>query len=387
MKKKMLLNFAVAIIAIIGGVLLYRHYAPAQDAEKVATVRRGTIQASVSALGRVQPKRQLGLSTRLAGQVAKVLVQEGDQVKSGAPLLELESQQQQEAVEQAEQNVAVRRLQLTEALKAPSSAEINLVRAHLRRAAAVRQNAQKDYDEIADEDDAESSDEAVDLEVAKLEYEIAEAEFDRVMEGASPLESERLRADLSTSEMSLRQAKKNLRQTCIYAPFDGTIMRIKPQVGENVYGFDPPVWLADLSQLEICAEVDEIDIPYVAKGQPVHIRLDAFSSAPLEGEIIRLMPGMSEMRGVTTYEATVAFEGGKLPIRPGMGANLSIVTETAEDTLLIPRRAVRQVGRYQVVRVLDGKRETEAIVTTGLSNDREYQILSGLKEGQTVLLD
>jgi len=386
MKKKMLLSLAVVLVAIVGGVLLYQHYAPASDAEKVVTVRRGTIQASVSALGRVQPKMQLGLSTRFAGQVTRILVQEGDQIKSGALLLELESQQQQEAVEQAERNVAVRRLQLEEALKAPSSSTIKLARARLRRATAIQQNAQKDYDELAEKEDVEGSDEAVDLQVAKLEYEIAEAEFDRVMEGASPLEIERLRTELSASEMSLRQAKETLSQTRISAPFDGTIMRIKPQVGENVYGFDPLIQMADLSQIEIRAEIDEIDVPYIAEGQSVHIRLDAFPSTPLEGEIIRLMPGMSETRGATTYEAIIAFDGGELAIRPGMGANLNIVTETVEDALLVPRRAVRQVGRYQVVRLLQDRRK-EVIVTTGLSNDTEYQILSGLKEGDTLLLD
>ena len=69
-----------------------------------------------------------------------------------------------------------------------------------------------------------------------------------------------------------------------------------------------------------------------------------------------------------------------------MGVNLSVMTETVEDALLVPRRAVRQVGRHQVVRLLQG-RPKEVIVTTGLSNDTEYQILSGVKEGDTLLLD
>jgi hypothetical protein len=70
-----------------------------------------------------------------------------------------------------------------------------------------------------------------------------------------------------------------------------------------------------------------------------------------------------------------------------MGANLDIVTVMAEDTLVVPRRAVETVGRHHVVSVKSGRREEHVIVITGLSNDSEIEILSGLTEGQTVLLD
>jgi len=76
-----------------------------------------------------------------------------------------------------------------------------------------------------------------------------------------------------------------------------------------------------------------------------------------------------------------------LAIRPGMGANLRIITTSAEDVLLVPRRAIRSVGRYQVAYVRVGKQTLEVIVTTGLSNDEQVQILSGLEEGQHVLLN
>jgi hypothetical protein len=70
-----------------------------------------------------------------------------------------------------------------------------------------------------------------------------------------------------------------------------------------------------------------------------------------------------------------------------MGANLTIITRSDENALLVPKRAIRQVGRYQVVRVLAGGQPREVVVQTGLSNDEEIQILSGLDEGQTILLN
>lgn len=354
--------------------------------ERTARVRRGAIDATVDALGRVEPVRELALSTRASGPVKAIHVREGEHVSAGSLLLELEATDYAAAVVQAERTLALREKQLQEALAAPSAAEISLARAKLRRATAARLKAQKDYDEIAATPDAESSDEALELETAKLEYEIAKAEFDRVMEGADELQLARLRAEVDDARLALRQARQRLAYTRIEAPFDGTIMRIETRVGENVHGFSPLIWLADLTQLEIRAEIDEIDIASVAEGQEVEVRFDAFPAESVQGRLERLLPGPSDTRGTTLYEGQVRLTT-TLPLRPGMGAGLTIITQRVEDTLLIPRRAVRQVGREQIVRVLEGRRQREVVVTTGLSNSSEIEVLAGLSEGQLVLLD
>lgn len=385
-KRALVITFAIIVLAITG-VLAYRYLVQSVDTGKTAVVRRGTIGASVTTLGRVQPKRQLSLSTRASGKVKSILVREGDLVSAGALILELDAPGYADAVEQAERSVKIRKMQLEEALKAPDSASIDLARARLRVATAARLKAQKDYDKIAAKPDAEKSDEALKLETAKLEYDVAKAEFDRTLKGASELQIERLRADLREAETALKQAREQLAYTRIEAPFTGTIMAIDARLGENVHGFSPLVRLADLSQLQIRAEIDEIDIPAVAVGQSVQIRLDAFPAQTLKGRVERIMPGVSEARGMTTYGALVDFENTSLPIRPGMGANLVITTQTVENALLIPKRAVRQAGRHKVVRVLVGRQQAEVVITTGLSNESEIEVLSGLQEGQVVLLD
>ena len=387
MRRKSVLIAILAIAVLVAGAgLAYRYLGP-RPASETAIVRRGTIEASINALGRVQPKRQLNLSTRASGTVKRILVERGQKVQEGELLLELEAREYDTAIEQAERNLQVRRSQLEEALQAPDSASIDLARARLRRATALRLKAQKDYDKITNKPDAESSDEALALEAAKLEYEIAQAEFDRTMQGTPRLQLERLRADVQDAEAALRQAKEQREYTRLYTPFAGTIMSIEPKVGENVYGFNPLIRLADLSQLEVIAEIDEIDVPKVAEGQNVQIRLDAFPMSNLKGKVTHLFPGVSETRGTTTYEAIIDFDAESLPIRPGMGANLNITTEVAEDALLVPRRGLRQVGRYQVAYVLMGGRRRQVIVVTGLSNDAEIEILSGLTEGQVMSID
>jgi hypothetical protein len=99
------------------------------------------------------------------------------------------------------------------------------------------------------------------------------------------------------------------------------------------------------------------------------------------------MPGVSDTRGTTAYRAIIGLEGITLPVRPGMGANLTIITEVAENAVLAPRRAVQQMGRHHVVRLQEGRNVREVIVITGLANDSDVQVLSGLAPGQRVVVD
>ncbi|MFH1085474.1 MAG: efflux RND transporter periplasmic adaptor subunit [Chloroflexota bacterium] len=353
----------------------------------VVAVRRGEIAATISALGRVAPVRTANLSPRAGGTLARLTVREGDRVEAGRVLAELDGAEQRAAVAQAERSLALRERQWREALAAPSADEIALARARLRRATAARLVAQRDYDEIAKEPDAESSDEALALEAAKLELEVAQAEFDRVLRGLSDLERARLETDVELARLALREAQRRLDETRVVAPFAGTVLRVLAREGENVGGYGPLMVLADLTRLEIRAEISELDIPAVAEGQAVTIRLDAFPGAELTGAVARVLPGASDARGATLYEAVIALPETDLALRPGMGANLTIITRKVPDTLLVPRRALRQVGRHQVARILTGRRSTEVVVTTGLSNEVEIQVLSGLDEGQRLLVD
>ena len=384
MKKIYWLLLALIVITIAGLLLWDRRL---ETSEGVAIVQRGTIKASINALGRVQPAKQASLSLRSGGTVARILVREGDQVSEGAPLVELEPTEYQHAVEQAKRALKIQEAQMEAALRSPDAAEITIARARLRQATALRLKAQRDNDDILDEPDSESSDEALALESAKLEYEVAQAQFDRTMQGTPDLELQRLQADLEQARAALDQSEDRLAQTRLMAPFGGTVMRVVPRVGENVGGYAPAVVLADLTGLEIHGEIDELDVAMAKVGQEVELTFDAFPGVLVLGKVVHLMPGPDESRGTVVYEAVITYKDGGLVVRPGMGANLTIVTVTAENTLIVPRRAVQKSGRHQVVRLKSGRREEHIIVTTGLSNDSEVEILSGLDEGQIVLLD
>jgi RND family efflux transporter MFP subunit len=373
----------LAAAAALGYLLLK----PAVPGANVALVRTGAIEATVNALGRVQPVRQASLSARASGAVRAVHVSPGDQVRAGALLLELDAWEYDVALQEARRALALREQQLEAALQAPDSAAIAIARARLRRATVSRQNAQEDYDAVADTPGALRNDRELDLETAKVEYELAQAEFDRVMEGASESELARLRAEVEAARQAVSSAGQRLAFTRVEAPFDGTVLQVLPQVGENVGGYNPLLVLADLTRFQIQAEVDELDIAQVREGQAVRVTLDAFPSEVITSTISRIMPGVSDTRGTTAYRAIIGLEGITLPVRPGMGANLTIITEVAENAVLAPRRAVQQMGRHHVVRLQEGRNVREVIVITGLANDSDVQVLSGLAPGQRVVVD
>jgi RND family efflux transporter MFP subunit len=371
---------------VVAGVWLLRTRV-ARPAANVVVVRRGAITATVDALGRVQPARQARLSLQTGGRVEEVLVRVGDQVEAGQLLLRLEASDARRRVQEAALNLEAQRRQLAEAKAGPSDAAIEIARAELRRATVSLQVAQAAYDEVADEEDAGTRPEAAALESAKAAYERARAEFERVIAGPTPEEIARLETQVKLAQMALEEAQAALAATELRAPFAGTIVEVEVAPGENVGGFVPLMVLADLSTLEIQAEIDEIDVAEVAPGQKVEIRLDAFPGHVLESRVARVAPAASRERGATVYLATVPLPETDLSLRAGMGASLKITTVEKMDVLLVPNRAVQTVGRKKVVKVLQGGAPREVEVVTGLSNERETEIVEGLWEGAQVLLE
>ena len=382
------LGWLVILLLVAGGAgwLIYRATRP-RSLGTTATVYRGTIGTSLDALGTVQVQREMDVSALVSGRVQRIAVAVGDQVISGTLLLELVNPDAQDTLAQAESALSLRQLELEEALKAPDQATLDLAVARLRQATVMRQRAQQDYDAIQDEPNAETSDEAVALEAAKLDYETAQAQYDSAMQGTSDLQLEQLRANLADAQRTLERSRQRVAQLRVYAPMDGTVMQINPQVGENVYAYNALVQIADLTGLEVRADINELDVPAVAAGQSATFSLDAFPGESFAGQVVSLLPGPSTTRGMTTYVAVIAFDPGEHNVRPGMGANVTITTQTVEDVLLIPRGAVRTVGSSQVVSVAENGRATDIVVITGLSGTDEVQVISGLEEGQEVLVN
>jgi HlyD family secretion protein len=354
-------------------------------------VRRGTITATVETTGKVRSARQVELSLPFGGRVKRVAVSVGDKVEAGQLLLELEAPDAERQVREAELNLEIRQLQLDEARAGASPEEIEIAQANLRKAALAKQVAQAAYDEIAAtyerRENAEVSPEALALQQATIDYKIAQRNYEGLVNGPPTDELATLEKQLESAQLALERAQAQWEEMRLITPLAGTVVRVEASEGEMVSAYRPVVVIADLTSLQMIAEIDEIDVAEVSPGQEVTIRLDAYPGQTLLGTIVSLAPAASPQRGSTVYEAVVGFDAEGLALRLDMGANLKIITLEKEGVLLVPNRAIQPIGRRRVVKVVDGRSIREVEVFTGLSNESETEIVEGLAEGQKILVE
>jgi HlyD family secretion protein len=376
----------LVLAAVAGGYGWYR-VGVARQGTNTVLVRRGTITATVETTGKVHSARQVELSLPFGGRVKGVAVSVGDQVEAGQLLLELEAPDAERQVREAELNLEIRQLQLDKARAGASSEEIEIAQANLRKAALAKQVAQAAYDEIANEENAETSPEALALQQATIDYQIAQRNYERLVNAPPADELAALEKQLESAQLALERAQAQWEEMQLMAPLAGTVVRVEVGEGEMVSAYRPVVVIADLTSLQIIAEVDEIDVAEVAPGQEVTIRLDAYPGQTLPGTIGSLAPAALPQQGSTVYEAVVEFDAEGLALRLDMGANLKIITLEKEGVLLVPNRAIQPIGRRRIVKVVDGRSIREVEVITGLSNESETEIVEGLAEGQKILIE
>jgi RND family efflux transporter MFP subunit len=232
------------------------------------------------------------------------------------------------------------------------------------------------------------------LAQAQAQVDRAQANLDLVRSGASTFELQILEQELAVAELGLEEAQSDLERATVTAPFTGTVLDVAVEPGEVVGTFSPLLKIADLEGLEIQARIDEVDVGQVLPGQPVTVTLDAYPGRPLRGFVGEVAPAVTVDRGSAYYLARIALEraqdaspeGQPITLRLGMAANLTIVTVEKDDVLLIPRRAAELVGEGFYVTVLRAGRRERVRVTLGIGDAQFYEVVSGVEEGEQVVV-
>lgn len=436
LRRALLILLTLALLGA-GGFLLHRRWS--SPPLNTAVVRRGSIEAFVEATGRVRPVRELVVASEVAGRVKAIAVSEGEMVRKGQLLVELESPELEARLGEARTTLEMRQLELEQALKGPpveeikeaeaqlaaararlkalqaqpSEEELAAARAAMEKAEAALKLAQAEYDKIAWREDAARLPQALALQQATLDYEAARARYEALRKGPLPAELEAARKEVEAAQARLEKllagpsgdeveilrkrvelarqallsAQKALSSTRTLAPWDGVVTEVYVEEGQVVPAYTRLLSLADVSQWVVEADVDELDIGKVKPGQEVVISLDAFPERELRGVLRSINPAPVAERGSILYRAQVEFEPGDVPLRINLSANLRIIVGKREGVLLIPRRAVRKMGTREAVKVLTGGRTEMREVVTGLSNGEEVEVLRGLREGEVIVLD
>jgi HlyD family secretion protein len=413
--------------------------ATAENLETV-TVERGDIEATVDATGSVEPEAQVTLSFRTGGILRSLTVSEGDEVAEGDVLAELDEAELNLGVTQARlaltsaeasqaklvlgadaDDIQAARANLSSAEAAlarmqagPSADEITVAKADLRRAEVALQEAQELYDQYAWVGGIGALPQSVNLQQATINYEQALAAYNIAMQG--PTESE-LRAaeaavaqargqlnsllngaseeDLTMAQVAVDQARASLELAelqlegaTIVAPFAGTVALVGAGLNEQVAPGASMIGLIDPSAFYVDVYIDEIDIGQVAVGQEARVDLDAFPDEELLGHVDFISPAATENLGAVSYSVRVDFEPTTVPLRAGMTANITIVTQRRENVLLVPSRTIsvdRDTGQLYVERLAEGEVERVEI-EIGIQDASYAEVVRGLEEGDQLVV-
>jgi RND family efflux transporter MFP subunit len=218
----------------------------------------------------------------------------------------------------------------------------------------------------------------------------AEAAHARLIAPPREVDVASLRADVLRQSAALISAQKEFDKTKLIAVTDGILASLDIDVGDIVAPNQAVATLLS-ENLQIKVDVSESDIAKLSAGDTATITFDAFGdSVPFTGKVTAIDPAQTEISGVVYYKTTVIFEPNEgYDVRPGMTANVRMVTDSKEDVLVVPQRAIITTDDTKTIRVVTNKEKgefTEVTVTTGIrGDDGKVEITNGLSEGQEVI--
>lgn len=244
-------------------------------------------------------------------------------------------------------------------------------------------NAQYNYDSAVKRLDYEYV-----LEVAEANLAKARQEYDQYTEGPAESEVILAEAELANAQAKLALAKESQAVIDLVSPMDGTVMAVESNVGEAV-GSSAIITLANLEQPLLDVYLDETDLDKVANGYEAEIVFDALPDKTFTGKVIAVNPSLEEVSGVQAIKVTVRLDedsldsGDVLPV--GSNASVDVIAGRADDAVLVPVEALRQLGpdEYAVFVVEDGEPRLR-VVEVGLVDITSAEILSGLQAGEIV---
>jgi HlyD family secretion protein len=303
---------ALILMALLGGSK--ENIIPVQ----VEKVIKRNITQTVSATGTIDSEFKVDITPEVTGEIVKLPVKEGDKVKKGDLLIQINAKQYEANKESAEANL--------EAAKSNAA---------MRK--AELENLQAQYERTKELYNKNLSSDA-EFQAAKSSYESSKASYQGAM------------ANVSQSEASLKGMEDQLSKTTILSPMDGTVTKLNVELGERVLGSfysqgTNIMTVSDLNNMEAIADVDENDVVLVAIGDTARIKVDAFGDKIFKG-LVKEIGNSAISTGTGTQEQVVNFEVKiKLTdldpkLRPGMSCNADIETETKDNVLSVPIQSV-----------------------------------------------
>ncbi len=373
--KKIIIIIGVVVVV---GALITINLMKEEKGLEVSTekVENGTVIKKVTGSGQVEPAVEVKISANVSGKIISLTAQEGDLVKRGQLLVELERDQYEAS------------------LKRANSALLAAI-ANEKKAASDLERSEKLHKQGL---------------VSDAEFEATTAGYDAQL------------ANREQMEASKEEAADQLRKTRLYATMDGVVTKLNKEQGEIAIGatFSEDVILvvSDLSVMESLIEVDENEVISISLGDTADVELDAFPDTTFKGIVTEIAnsaitKGLGTQEQVTNFEVTITIQNADARFRPGMSTTVDVYTEREDNIVRVPIQSVtvREKSRLtkkkdvedkaddekkktdknddesmvEVVFVVEGKEAVAKQVKLGISDDSHYAVLSGLNEGDEVI--
>lgn len=195
------------------------------------------------------------------------------------------------------------------------------------------------------------------------------------------------RAKVKEAESNVDSYQHQIWDATLRAPISGIITRVDKKIGETVQATDLPISLISLDPFQIKVDIYEEDIVKVKLGNLVDIKVAAFPNKDLKGRVISVDPAEKVVDGVVYYEVTIGFDQPNEGLKPGMTADIVIKTISKENVLIISEEAVLKNGKTMVKVFKNGKIEEREIEVGLEGNDGKVEVISGLSEGEEVVIE
>ena len=367
---KKIWKIVVAGMVLLLGVLLFGCEDDSANAYITKKVKKGEIIEKVTASGIINPISTINIGTQVSGTISEIYVDYNTKVKKDQILSQIDPSLFQATVAQRKAALDIAKAQVNVVKN-----DIVYYKKHLDR---VKKLNKSQYS-------------------ADKELESAQRDYDNAIAQLALNE-----AQVSQAEAALQAAEIDLRYTRIVSPVDGIVVSKVVEVGQTVAAsFQTPTLFnvaEDLTKMQIETSVVEADIAKVKDGQKVEFSVDSFPDEIFTGIVTQVRNEAITTSNVVTYEVIIEIDNHELKLKPGMTANVEIITSQKEDALLVPNKALRfyvtdangETKRYSdkgVWTIQNGKLK-RIVVKTGISDEDYTEILEGnLREGMSVVLE
>ncbi len=356
-------------------------------------VSRTDIMETVTGSGKIQPEKEVKISSDVSGEIIALPVKEGQEVKKGDLLVKINPDLYQSGLKRAR-------------------AAVDNARANLAQAQARLVSAEQDY-ERNKQLFAKGIISKADFDKAQTNYKVALANKNAA------------RFSVNSALANLNEAKDNLSRTTIYAPISGTVSKLNVEMGERVVGTKQMTGteimrLANLNNMEAVVDINENDIVKIKIGDSANVDVDAYLKKRFKGIITEIANSADNTQGsgdqITNFKVKIRILENSYkdllkgkpkntsPFRPGMTASVDIISNVKHNVLAVPISAVtvrsdtlaksmrkkqpkmEDDAKFEVVFVNDHGKAKIKVVETGIQDDRNIEIKKGLKEGEEIIV-